>query len=304
LTGFPADGGYMAALAARLPRLAVIGGVLLFASATLTWGAAQRLTAVPTTKRTVFVKPTVVVPDVTGQAFVFAKGTLEDAGFAWHVGGKVQGFSTNVVATQTPAPGTKLIDTGAPLVQVTLTRGKYPQTGQPEDLSPYVGTAVTLANPAPVTPAPATATPVAPAPAAATPVASAAPAATATTQANPKPEPKAAPKKQPAAAKRPPAFVVAGAPKEPLDEMPLTERAQRLNAWLSAHRRPTNANVSHFLYQQSWVVTGAKFGWWHGAEALRVLIAADRRAESLWGVGRKSELAARKALAEVEARSR
>lgn len=288
----------MAALAARLPRLAVIGGVLLFASATLTWGAAQRLTAVPTAKRTVFVKPTVVVPDVTGQAFVFAKGTLEDAGFAWHVGGKVQGFSTNLVATQTPAPGTKLIDTGAPLVQVTLTRGKYPQTGQPEDLSPYMGTAVTLANPAPVIPAPATATPVAPA----------APAPTATTQAKPKPEPKAvpkaAPKKQPAAVKRPPAFVVAGAPKEPFDEMPLRERARRLNAWLSAHRRPSNANVSHFLYQQSWVVTGAKFGWWHGGEALRVLIAADRRAESLWGIGRKSELAARKALAEVETRSR
>jgi hypothetical protein len=287
----------MAALAARLPRLAVIGGVLLFASATLTWGAAQRLSAVPTTKRTVFVKPTVIVPDVTGQAFVFAKGTLEDAGFAWHVGGKVQGFSTNVVATQTPAPGTKLIDTGAPLVQVTLSRGKYPQTGQPEDLSPYVGTAVTLANPAPVTPASATATPVAPAAPAPT-------AATATTQAKPKPEPKAAPKKEPAAARRPPAFVVAGAPKEPLDEVPLTERAQRLNTWLSSHRRPTDANVSHFLYQQSWVVTGAKFGWWHGADALRVLIATDRRAASLWGIGRKSELAARKALAEVEARSR
>jgi hypothetical protein len=284
----------MAALAARLPRLAVIGGVLLFASATLTWGAAQRMNAVPATKRTVFVKPTVVVPDVTGQAFVFAKGTLEDAGFAWRVGGKVQGFSTNVVATQTPAPGTKLIDTGAPLVQVTLSRGKYPQTGQPEDLSPYVGTAVTLANPpAPVVPV--TATPVAPV----TPVQAPAPA-----KQTPKAAPKPAPKPQPAAVKRPPAFVVAGARKEPLDEMPLTERAQRLNAWLSAHRRPTNANVSHFLYQQSWVVTGAKFGWWHGAEALRILIAADRRAESLWGVGRKSELAARKALAEVEARSR
>jgi hypothetical protein len=284
----------MAALAARLPRLAVIGGVLLFASATLTWGAAQRLTAVPAAKRTVFVKPTVVVPDVTGQAFVFAKGTLEDAGFAWRVGGKVQGFSTNVVATQTPAPGTKLIDTGAPLVQVTLSRGKYPESGQPEDLSPYVGTPVTLANAAPVVPAPATATPVAPV---------VTPAQT-PTAAKPKPEPKAAPKEHPAAAKRPPSFVVAGAPKEPLDEIPLTERAQRLNAWLSAHKRPSNANVSHFLYQQSWVVTGAKFGWWHGAQALRVLIATDRRAQSLWGIGRKSELAARKALAEVEARSR
>ena len=97
--------------------------------------------------------------------------------------------------------------------------------------------------------------------------------------------------------KRPPAFVVAGAPKEPLDEVPLTERAQRLNTWLGAHRHPSDANVSHFLYQQSWIVTGARFGWWHGADALRTLIAVDRRAQSLWGIGRKSEFAARNALA-------
>jgi hypothetical protein len=276
----------MAALAARLPRLALIGGVLLFASATLTWGAAQRINAVPATKRTILVKPTVVVPDVTGQAFVFAKGTLEDAGFAWHVTGKVHGYSTNTVASQTPAPGTKLIDTGAPLVQVTLHAGKYAEQGEPEDQSPYLGTAVALANPAPVTAGP-TLTPPAPV----------------VPKAKSTPKAKLTPKKPSEAANRPPAFVVAGAPKEPLDEIPLTERAKRLNAWLSAHRRPTNGNVSHFLYQQSWIVTGAKFGWWHGAEALRTLIAVDRRAQSLWGIGRKSELAARTALAGVEARS-
>jgi hypothetical protein len=286
-----ADGGYMAVLAARLPRLALIGGVLLFASATLTWGAAQRLNAVPPTKRTVFVKPTVVVPDVTGQAFVFAKGTLEDAGFAWRVSGKVHGYSTNTVATQTPEAGTKLIDTGAPLVQVTLTRGKYAESGQPEDLSPYVGTAVKLAN---VLPAPTT---VSPAPAPRTTVTTAKPA--------PKQTPKTkAPTAKAPTAKRPPAFVVAGAPKEPLDELPLTERARRLSAWLDAHRQPTKANVGHFLYQHSWIVTGAKFGWWHGADALRTLITVDRRAQALWGLGHKSELAARHALAEVEARSR
>lgn len=285
----------MAALAARLPRLVVIGGVLLFASATLTWGAAQRLDAVPTTKRTVFVKPTVVVPDVTGQAFVFAKGTLEDAGFAWRVVGKVHGYATNLVATQTPAAGTKLLDTGAPLVHVTLTRGKYAETGQPEDLSPYVGTAVTLANPAPVPSTPVTpAAPVAPTPA----------AAPAKRKAKLKVVPKAAPKKPTAVAKRPPAFVVAGARKEPLDEMPLPERAARLNAWLTTHRRPTNANVHHFLYQHAWIVTGAEFGWWHGADALRTLITADRRTQAVWGIGYKSELAARHALAEVEARTR
>jgi hypothetical protein len=282
-----ADGRYMAAFAARLPRLAVIGGVLLFASATLTWGAAQRLSATPAKTRTVVTKPTVVVPDVTGQAFVFAKGSLEDAGFAWQVSGKVRGYSTNTVATQSPQAGTKLIDTGAPVVTVTLTRGKYAETGEPEDVSPYLGTAVTLANPLPVA---APAAPVAPKAAAKQPKATTAK--------------KAAPAKKVSTAKRPPAFVVAGARKEPLDEIPLTDRARRLDAWLRIHPHPSTANVNHFLYQQSWIVTGAKFGWWHGAEALRLLIAADRRAQALWGIGRKSELAARQALAEVEASSR
>ena len=47
---------------------------------------------------------------------------------------------------------------------------------------------------------------------------------------------------------------------------------------------------------------GAKFGWWHGADALQQLIKDDRRAEALWGIGAKSEQVARAALAEVEAR--
>ena len=108
----------MAALAARLPRLAAIGAVLLFASATLTWGAAQRLTAIPPKPSTPVAKPTVVVPDVTGQAFVFAKGTLEDAGFAWHVSGRVHGYAANSVATQRPAglqPRARRDDSGTQL---------------------------------------------------------------------------------------------------------------------------------------------------------------------------------------------
>jgi hypothetical protein len=104
--------------------------------------------------------------------------------------------------------------------------------------------------------------------------------------------------------KRPPAFAVAGAPKEPLDEMPLPQRADRLSAWLAAHPSPTAANVRHFLYQQNWIVTGAKFGWWHGAEALGKLISVDRAAQQRWGIGRKSEVVARSALAKVKARSR
>jgi hypothetical protein len=113
--------------------------------------------------------------------------------------------------------------------------------------------------------------------------------------------------KQPAVAKhavsRTPDFVVGGAPKEPSDEMPLAQRAKLLAGFIASHRKSA-ANVRHFLYQNSWIVTGARFGWWHGAEALRDLIAADQAAQDRWGLGRKSELVARAALAEVEARNK
>ena len=104
--------------------------------------------------------------------------------------------------------------------------------------------------------------------------------------------------------RRPAAFHVPGAPKEPLDEIPLPARARRLEAWLSRGRDPTAANQRHWLYQHAWIVTGASFGWWHGAEALRILIHVDRRVESLWSVGYRSEAAARGALAAVEARAK
>jgi PASTA domain-containing protein len=262
-------------IATRLPRLAIVGVVLLFASATLAVGAAKRLTAVPKAAPAPVAPPTIVVPDVTGQAFVFAKGTLEDTGFAWRVLGNVRGYAANKVASQTPAAGTPLRDTGAPTITVTLARTSYPEQGEPEDVSPYLGTPVQPIGVKPVKPVK---------PIAATPK-------------------KAAPKPT-TATKRPPAFIVANAPKEPLDEISLTTRAKRLAAWLNKRPRPTTANVRHFLYQHSWIVAGAKFGWWRGAEALRELIAADRIAQKRWGIGRRSELVARTALAEVEARAK
>jgi hypothetical protein len=274
-------------IATRLPRLAVIGAVLLLASATLAVGAAKRMAAVPQGAPAPVPVATVVVPDVTGQAFVFAKGTLEDTGLAWKVVGSVHGYAANKVSKQTPAAGTKLKDTGAPTITVTLERTAYPEQGDPEDVSPYFGTSVQpigLPTPAPVptpTPAPAAPKPAAPKPAAA----------------KPKPATPAA------VTKRAPDFVVAGARPEPQKEMPLPQRAHLLSSWIASHAK-TRANVRHFLYQHSWIVTGAQFGWWHGAEALRELIAADRAAEQRWGIGRKSELVARAALTEVEARSK
>ena len=272
-------------IATRLPRLAVIGAVLLLASATLAVGAAKRMAAVPQGAPAPVPVATVVVPDVTGQAFVFAKGTLEDTGLAWKVVGNVHGYAANKVSKQAPAAGTKLKDTGAPTITVTLERTAYPEQGDPEDVSPYFGTSVQpigLPTPAPVpTPAPAAPKPAAPKPVAA----------------KPKPATPAA------VTKRAPDFVVAGARPEPQKEMPLPQRAHLLSSWIASHAK-TRANVRHFLYQHSWIVTGAQFGWWHGAEALRELIAADRAAEQRWGIGRKSELVARAALTEVEARSK
>ena len=283
-------------LAAHLPRLLLLGAVFLFAGATLTYGAATRLSADAVAKPAGPVPtPTVTVPDVAGQAFVFAKGTLEDGGFAWRVVGSVHGYAADRVVGQTPAAGTKLKDTGAPTVTLTLARTGYAETGEPEDLSPYVGTAIMPAEAATgaVAPKPATPTPTATSAAPVQPAASGKPT-------------KQPAKKKPAGAarKRPPAFALAGAPKEPLDEMPLVDRARLLATWLAGHPKPSAAAVRHFLYQNAWIVTGAKFGWWHGADALRVLIGAHEKAQRLWGIGRKSELAARTALAEVEARTR
>lgn len=284
---FSVDAGTMALrIATRLPRLAILGVVLLLASATLAVGAAKRLAAVPAGAPAPVEAATLVVPDLSGQAFVFAKGSLEDLGFAWQVVGSVHGYAANKVATQSPPAGTRVRDTGAPTIIVKLARTPYAEKGEPEDVSPYVGTPVQpirLATVTPDTPAPSAQVPAAP------------------KGAEQKAPTAKTPAKPVAAASRPAAFVVADAPKEPLKEMPLQQRAKLLSTWLHSHAK-TRANVRRFLYQHSWIVTGASFGWWHGAQALRELIAVDRVAQERWGIGRKSELVARSALAEVKAR--
>jgi hypothetical protein len=271
--------------------VALVALLALGAGAGLTYAAGQQIAAAPPApSATTPQKPlTLTVPDLRNQAFVFAKGQLQDAGFAWRVAGSVRGYAANTVVSQSPAPGTKLVDTGSPLVTVTLARNAgYPQTGEPEDSSAYAGTPLRLAD---------AAVAAAPALPKATPAATPKPAAA---------QPKKATTARPAAkpARRPPDFVVPGARREPLDEIPLPARAAALGTWLAAHPKKTNANVKHWLYQNAWIVAGARMGWWHGAEALRTLIAVDARTESVWGIGGKSRSLARHALAEVEARSR
>jgi len=286
-------------MSVRLSALG-LGVVALLTTAALTYAADRQITSTPRAVPQVIAQPqTLVVPDVRRQAYVFAKGILVDSGFAWRVQGGVRGFSANLVAAQTPAPGTRVLDNGAPTILLTLERnGKYGQKGTAQDVSPYAGTPVKLADLVsagltPVSASPAVTTPAAPAA-----KAKPAPTTTAATKTAAKHAAKPA-----SPQKRPPAFTVAGAPVEPLDEMPLPDRAKLLGRWLAAHPKPTNANVKHWLYQNEWIVQGAKFGWWRGEEALRLLVQVDRRAESAWGIGSKSGRVAAKALAEVKARA-
>ena len=280
-----------ARLAAVLPRFAILTLAFLLGTATLTFAAQRSMVAAPAPKAPAPAKrELLVVPDVRGQAYVFAKGMLEDGGFAWRVEGSVRGFAANTVASQTPPAGTRVVDTGAPTIRLRLrVNPGYAQRGTPEDAAPFIGTAVRLAD------VPRRK------------IQKAKPVAAPKPKAAQKHRPKAAPKPKPApkpAPKRPPAFAVPGAPAEPLREMSLPARARRLEAWLSSHRRPTSANVRAYLYQHSWIVTGAQFGWWRGAEALRILIRVDARAQRLWGIGAKSRGVARQALRQVDARSR
>ena len=281
-------------LAALLPRLVILTVIWLLATATLTFAAEKRITSPkPHVPEASAAPRVIVVPDVTGQAYVFAKGMLEDAGFAWRVVGPVKGFAANLVAAETPAPGTRVVDTGAPTITIRLTRGHYPQKGEADDHASYAGTRIRLANLASSeAPAPRPlGKPKRPLPVHAEP-------------SSKRPVKPAAPKAKPHVQARPPAFTLAGAPKEPLDEIPLPERASKLDAWVSGHKKLTKANAEHWLYQHAWIVAGAKFGWWHGAEALETLIETDRRVESQWGIGKRSEAVARGALASVRARMR
>jgi PASTA domain len=118
--------------------LLVAGGTLTIAADR---AAPQRPTLVPVSAT----PKTLVVPQVTGQAYVFAKGILQDGGFAWRVMGPVKGYAGNTVVDQVPSPGSVVVDTGAPKITLTLARSKtYPEKGTPDNAAPYAGTPVLL----------------------------------------------------------------------------------------------------------------------------------------------------------------
>ncbi|MFN8188485.1 MAG: PASTA domain-containing protein [Gaiellales bacterium] len=267
-----------------------------------------------------------LVPDVRGLPYVFAKGVLEDGGFAWRVEGKVEGYAVNLVAEQSVPPGAEVVNTGAPTVILTLRRSSaYEEVGLPDERSPFPGTKVVMAGetadeptlaptpdeemPAPDGTTQPTAGEDAPTTTDASEPSQAQASTTPTTDVENAAETQSAPTAEDESgtddvaaesAARPPAFVVPGAPREPLDEMPLPRRAEKLDAWLDAQSKLTPAGWDHYTYQHSWIVTGASFGWWHGAEALRILIRADEALQKRFDTGAALERAARKVLAQVE----
>jgi hypothetical protein len=284
---------------ALIPRLLALTVIWLLGAATFTLAADKKATP-PTTGAdpAQAAKPTVLtVPDVRNKAYVFAKGILQDAGFAWSVRGAVQGYSANVVVWQSPSPGSRVIDNGAPIVSVRLSKNAaYGERGLPENEAPYTGTRVVYltdwreaheqstqsTSTQATTSEPSTTT------------AETAPTTTTEPSTTTEPEPET----------RKPDFEVPGAPAEPADEVTLSQRARQLAKRMDAMPKPTNRLVNYWLYQHSWIVTGARFGWHDGAEALRILIKVDQSLERRFDFGARSETVARRALAYVEAQKK
>ena len=130
------DGEAVSGRILTLPRVIAVAAVLLLVSATISLAADKPMARKPAV-HSAAQRQVMIVPDVRSQMFVFASGILEDGGFGWKVRGSVGGFPANVVVSQSPKPGTPVIDTGAPTVTLSLARGRGPELGQPQNRSPY-----------------------------------------------------------------------------------------------------------------------------------------------------------------------
>ena len=297
-----------ARLTALLPRFLALTVIWLLGAATYTLAADTVPIAKHDKKAEAASKPHVLtVPDVRKKAYVFAKGILQDAGFAWRVEGSVKGFAANTVTVQRPAPGTNVIDNGAPVVVLSLSKNTtYGESGLPENSAPYKGTRVVLVSDWARDQIPTTSE--------TTETTTTETGATTTTETAPTTTEPPATTTEPAGTTtepeqtedetRKPDFEVPGAPVEPAAEMPLPERARALQRRLAGPSKPSQHLINFWLYQHSWVVTGARFGWHDGAEALRILIKVDQSLERRFGFGAKSEVVARRALEYVEAQAK
>jgi hypothetical protein len=281
--------GMAARFTALLPRLLALTVIWLLGAATFTLAAEKKVVTPTQTVASQAAKPTLLtVPDVRGKAYVFAKGILQDSGLAWRVQGSVQGYAANSVVYQSPRAGARVVDNGAPTVTLRLSKNStYGERGLPENEAPYPGTRIlSLSEWRAEHEQPETTSTSPPTTATTTPT---------TTETQPAPHP---------AETRKPDFEVPGAPAEPADELTLPARARMLARRMDAMSKPTNQVVNYWLYQHAWIVTGARFGWHDGAEALRILIKVDQSLVRRFDFGARSERVARRALAYVEANTK
>jgi beta-lactam-binding protein with PASTA domain len=119
-----------------LPRVTAVAAAVLLVSATISLAADKPVAQKPAAHQRA-TRQVMVVPDVRHQVFVFASGMLEDAGFGWKVRGSVHGYPANLVVSQSPKPGTRVIDTGAPTITLSLAHGHGVELGRPQDRSSY-----------------------------------------------------------------------------------------------------------------------------------------------------------------------
>ncbi len=291
-----------------LPWLAVAAAIAVMSTAALSLAGSsppQEAPEIEDTAPLIAAEEPLLVPDVRRQPYVFAKGILEDAGFAWRVKGGAKGFPANLVTKQKPAAGTLLRDTGAPTIVLTLERNiDYQQRGIAKNSAPYKGTKnVRWDDPAAME-KPPDAMEKSPDAIEKPPDAMEKPPEAVEAPPDPAPAPPPSPVDPPVGSTeetaRPAAFIAPGAPPEPLDEIPLPERADNLASKLAGAAQ-TDELVEHWLYQHEWIVTGALFGWHAGDEALVTLIAIDDDLQQRWGIGAKSAEVARNALDDVRA---
>ena len=141
----PSDSRGVSGRILTLPRAMAVAAAVLLVSATISLAADKPTVRVPAA-HSVAQRQVMVVPDVRSQLFVFASGILEDGGFGWKVRGSVGGFPANVVASQSPKPGTHVIDTGAPTITLVLARGRGVELGEPQNRSPYGASVIRAAR--------------------------------------------------------------------------------------------------------------------------------------------------------------
>ena len=133
----PSDAPAVSRRILTLPRLTAVAAAGLLVSATISLAADNPAQATKPASHSSKAQSVMTVPDVRGQLFVFASGALEDGGFGWKVRGSVGGYPSNVVTSQSPKPGTHVLDTGAPTITLHLVVGKGAQDGEPQNRSPY-----------------------------------------------------------------------------------------------------------------------------------------------------------------------